>query len=260
MFIDTHCHLNFRVFKGDVANVIKRAKKAGVEEFIVPGTDLATSERAVELAHIYPNVYAAVGIHPHHTLELTSQTIRFYIGALSRLKELAQDKKVVAIGEIGLDYHQYKGSSGVSPKEKQKDLFLEQLNIAQELNLPVVIHCREAFEDIFAVLPNTLRGVLHCFTGGLFHLEEALGRGLLIGFDGNITYNSSLLPAVTKTPLDKLLLETDAPLLTPRPLRGERNEPKNIVFVASFIAKTKKITRLEVINQTTENTRRLFNF
>lgn len=258
MFIDTHCHLNFHVFKDDVDEVIKRAKKAGVEKFIVPGTDLHSSKKAVELSHLYPEVYAAVGIHPHHTVSLTSQTTSFYHQALTRLKDLAKDKKVVAIGEIGLDYHIYKGNEGISPKEKQRELFLEQLEIAHALSLPVIVHCREAFNDLFSALPEKNIGVLHCFSGGLFHLKTALGLGLYIGFDGNVTYDLSLLDAVSRVPLDKLLLETDSPYLSPIPYRGERNEPKNIRYTAKFIAQINKKMGSLIEEKTYINSRELF--
>jgi TatD DNase family protein len=258
MYIDTHCHLNFHAFKNDVDEVIKRAKKAGVTKFIVPGADLSSSEKAVILAHQYPEIYAAVGIHPHHTQKLASQTTNYYRQALSRLKELAMDKRVVAIGEIGLDYHIYKGSEGMSPKEKQRELFLEQLEIAHELSLPVILHCREAFNDLFSVLPDQNIGVLHCFTGGLFHLKTALRLGLSIGFDGNVTYDHSLLEAVTNTPIDKLLLETDSPYLTPEPLRGNQNEPKNLLYTAKFIAKIRKQTVSFIEETTYNNSKTLF--
>lgn len=258
MYIDTHCHLNFHAFKDDVDEVIKRAKKAGVEKFIVPGTDLYSSEKAVKLSHLYPEVYAAVGIHPHHTMSLTSQTTSFYHQAIIRLKELAKDKKVVAVGEIGLDYHIYKGSEGVSPKEKQRELFFEQLEIAHGLSLPVIVHCREAFNDLFSVLPEKNTGVLHCFSGGLFHLKKALDSGLYIGFDGNITYDRPLLDIASRVPLDKLLLESDSPYLTPIPYRGERNEPKNIRYTAKVIAENNRKMISFIEEETYNNSRELF--
>ena len=257
--IDAHCHLNFHAFRNDVEEVIKRAKKVGVTKFIVPGADLSSSEKAVELAHLYPEIYAAVGIHPHHTQKLASQTTNYYRQALSQLKELATDKRVVAIGEIGLDYHIYKGNEGMSPKEKQRELFLEQLEIAHELHLPIILHCREAFNDLFAVLPETNIGVIHCFTGGLFHLKTALSLGLSIGLDGNVTYDHSLLEAIINTPIDRLLLETDSPYLTPEPHRGEKNEPKNLVYTAKFIAKNRDIALSELSDKTFRNSQTLFS-
>lgn len=258
MYIDTHCHLNFHAFKDDVDEVVKRAKKTGVGKFIVPGAKLSSSEEAVGLAQRYPEVSSAVGIHPHHAMEVNSQGLFFQNEMFRRLAELAKNKKVVAIGEIGLDYHKYKGCGSVSPKEKQKELFLEQFCLAQSLGLPVILHCREAFEDLLAILPKKVNGVMHCFTGGLLHLKAALNLGLYIGFDGNITYDTLLGEAILNTPLDRLLLETDSPLLTPKPHRGERNEPKNIVYIASFVARIKKIERATLVEKTTENAERLF--
>lgn len=258
MYIDTHCHLNFYAFKDDVNDVIKRAKRAGVGKFIVIGANLYSSKKAVELAQIYPEVYAAVGIHPHHANEFFNGTIRFQHNLLKKLYEMAKNKKIVAVGEIGLDYYKYNSDVPFSPREKQRELLLEQLTIARELNLPAILHCREAFNDLFHILPKNIRGVLHCFSGGLLHLKKTLDHGLLVGFDGNITYNQLLREAVLKTPIERLLLETDSPYLTPVPYRGERNEPKNIRFVAGHIAKIKKLDRLMIIGKTTENANKLF--
>lgn len=259
MYIDTHCHLNFHAFADDVDEVVKRAKRAGVGKFIVVGANLHSSERAVELAQIYPEVYAAVGIHPHHANEFFNGTIRYQHNLLKKLYEVAKNEKVVAVGEVGLDYYKYKSDVPFSPKEKQTELLLEQLAIAKELKLPVIFHCRGAFNDILETIPSGVKGVLHCFSGGLLHLKRTLDLGLFVGFDGNVTYNQSLTGVVLQTPVDHLLLETDSPFLTPVPHRGLRNEPKNIRFVASYIAKIKGLDRLMVIEKTTTNAKKLFS-
>lgn len=280
MFIDTHCHLNFSDFDSDRAMVIGNAKKAGVKKFIVPGVNPRSCQQAVALAKKHPGViFASVGFHPYEAQKNPD------VGQLERLlseppsrsslafardkllppgrwpKDSFQVKVIVAIGECGLDYHQYKGHAAVGRKDNQKRLFETQLLLALKYDLPVIMHCRDAFEDLFDVidsLPQVPRGVLHCFSGGLAHLRAAQQRNLFIGIDGNVTYSKHLTMIVPHIPLPMLLLETDAPYLTPTPHRGKRNEPKYIPLIAKKIVELKGASVKEVEDITTGNAHSLF--
>ncbi len=251
MFIDTHCHLNFKEFDADRAMVIGNAKKAGVKEFICPGVDPFSSKQVVALAKKHPGtVFAAVGYHPYEAQQNPSVAI---------LEKLLDDS-VVAIGEIGLDYHQYKGEAAAGKKQNQKILFEEQLRLARKHNLPAIMHVRDAFEDFFTIYDSVpVKGVIHCFSGGLQEVRLIKDRGLLIGLDGNITYSKQLQAVVPDIPLAMLLLETDAPYLTPVPHRGTRNEPKYIPLIAAEIARLQKADVQQVKNQTTINAKKLFH-
>lgn len=250
MFIDTHCHLTFPELNPDRAMVIGNAKKAGVKQFICPGVDPLSSKQTVALAQKYPRVvFAAVGYHPYEAQ---------HNPPVNQL----QTQGVVAIGEIGLDYHQYKGEAAVGKKQNQKILFEEQLRLALKHNLPVIMHCRDAFEDFFNVLdalPSVPQGVIHCFSGGLQELRFAQERNLFVGIDGNVTYSKQLQGIVPHIPLPMLTLETDAPYLTPVPHRGARNEPKYIPLIAKYIAELMRVDVKEVEKETTENARSLFH-
>jgi TatD DNase family protein len=252
MFIDTHCHLTFPEFDANRAMVIGNAKKAGVKKFICPGVDPLSSKQAVALAQKNPDtVFAAVGYHPYEAQHSPS---------VPDLEKLIGDG-VVAIGEIGLDYHQYKGEEAAGKKQNQKILFEEQLRLAHKYNLPVIMHCRDAFEDFFRVLdglPGIPSGVIHCFSGGLQEVRFAAARKLYIGIDGNVTYSKHLQSIVPHIPLTMLMLETDAPYLTPAPHRGERNEPKYVPIIADCIAGLQKTGISTVERRTTQNARDLF--
>ncbi len=264
MYIDTHCHLNFPQYDADRAMVIGNAKKAGVKQFINPGVDLFSSAQAVALAQKHLGViFAAVGIHPHEAqhdpdvrdLEKLLQSSLPY--HLSRITY----HPVVAIGECGLDYHPYKGEAALGKKDKQKRLFAEQVELALKYNLPVIFHCRDGFDDFFDALdtlPAVPRGVIHCFSGGLQEVRQAQERGFFVGFDGNITYSKHLQSIIPQIPLSMILLETDAPYLTPIPHRGTRNEPKYIPLIAHEIAKLQGISVKEVEKNTTLNAQILF--
>jgi len=264
--IDTHAHLNFQAFKDDFEAVLKRAQDEGVEKIINVGADLNSSQKALEIAQKYDNCYASVGIHPHHVEEQEK-------GWEGKLKKLAQKSKVVAIGETGLDYHLYRDSGIANPKI-QKEFFGKQLNLARELNLPVILHCRSTFteatvdkdahDDILGILRAEsckLNAVFHCFSGDQEFLEEVLEMGFYVGFDGNLTFkNAKNLQAVAKiAPLDKILLETDSPFLSPEPLRGLRNEPGNVKIIAEFLAQLKGISFEQICQITTQNAKKLFN-
>lgn len=262
--IDVHCHLNFHSFQNDFDQVIKKAFDAGVEKIINVGTSLESSQRAVELARDYENLYAIVGIHPHHADKLENDWE-------NKLRNLAKNKKVLGIGEIGLDYFSYK-SNGIVEKSLQKKIFETQIQIAADLNLPLQIHNRHAGNDILEILKhhkNILKstpGMFHCFAGEIEILNSALSLGFYIGFDGNITYkglapgeNTPLTELVKATPIDRIVVETDSPFLTPVPHRGSRNEPSYVIIVGETIAKIKNISFNKVNKITTQNSKNIFN-
>lgn len=258
MYIDTHVQLNFADFDADRAMVIGNAKKADVKQFIVPGVDHVSCRTAVHLAREHPGViFAAVGYHPYeapHNPDLS------YLETL--IKDEQNKKLIVAVGECGLDYHQYKGEVAGGRKDVQQTLFEAQLTLALTYNLPVIIHCREAFEDMFAVLarlPTTPRGVVHCFSGGLQDLRMVEQLGLYVGIDGNVTYSKQLGTIAPHIPLSRLVLETDAPYLTPVPHRGTRNEPKYIPLIAKHIADLQGKQVADIMTATTANAQALFS-
>lgn len=250
-------------------NTLWKAREAGVAKIIVPGADLETSRRAVELARSYETIYAAVGIHPHHAFQFKSAKLK----VKSELKKLAQRNKVVAIGECGLDYYPYEKTKeedyqvNNELKKKQKELFLLQLELAKELKLPVIFHCREAHDDMKKSLKVSkfkgLKGVFHCFSGDKKFLQWVLKQGFYVGFDGNITYQEALQKIVKITPLKRVVLETDAPFLIPEPLRGRKifpNHPENTKIIAEAVAKIRNDSFSKIARQTTKNAERLFNF
>ncbi len=261
MLIDTHCHLNFKSYKKDIGEVIERASNNNIGKIIIPGAKIDTSRKAIEIAGQYTNCFAAVGIHPHHA-DLLSDA-----GKASDLEKiltgLIKQPKIVAVGEIGLDYYQYKDGPAVDKdsKKRQKELFIFQLELAQENNLPVILHCREAFDDLLNIIKDkSISGVFHCFSGNIQQLAQVLEMGFYLGFDGNITYpeNGHLRQLVEYAPYDKLLLETDAPFLTPVPQRGNRNEPAFLVYTAQTVAEIKKTTLDKVMEITCSNALKLF--
>jgi TatD DNase family protein len=264
MLIDTHCHLNFKAFDKDLKEIINAAKKVGVEKIIIPGAKIDSSSKACKIASIFPNCFAAVGIHPHHAnlIELSRTE--------NQLSNFIKEKgEVIAIGEIGLDYHQYKGYPPLTDldKENQKKLFLLQIEIAAKHKLPVIIHCRNAFDELLALFNNFTaplnipKGVFHCFSGNKNHLAAALDLGFYIGFDGNITYpeNKHLQEVIKSTPLPSLLLETDSPFLSPIPYRGSRNTPANLVIIAQNIAQIHHQTAEKIEEITYSNAMKLFH-
>jgi len=230
MLIDTHTHLDDARYNEDREAMIARARAAGVEAFVTIGCDLTTSQAAVALSTEHPFVYASIGVHPHEVKHLLES---WY----DEFRRLAQHTKVVAYGEIGLDYH-YNHSS---PKE-QRERFREQIQFARELTLPVIIHTREAQADTIAILKeeqaSEVGGVFHCFSGDAWLAKEALALGFYLSFSGILTFqNATVLREIAKTaPLDRLLIETDCPYLTPVPHRGRRNEPAYVSFVAKQLA------------------------
>jgi TatD DNase family protein len=251
MLIDTHTHLDFDRFDDDRAEVIESAYQQGVEKIINVGADMKSSRNSVRLAQDYDFIYASVGIHPHDAKTYSS-------GDYQELQDLAKQEGVIAIGEIGLDYH-YDNS----PRQKQQEIFKKQLELAIEVDLPVVIHSRDAREDTIRILKEyatDLTGVLHCYGYDLLTAKEVFDLGLYISFGGIITFNSTseVRKMIKQLPLDKIILETDAPYLTPEPYRGQRNEPKYVKEVAKKMADIKNVELAEVEKITTENAEKLF--
>lgn len=253
MLIDSHAHLDDKRFDKDRDEIIKNLKNNDVSIVINPGADLASSIKAVALAQKYENIYAAVGIHPHDAKTMDDDTIEV-------LKSLLKKDKVIAVGEIGLDYHY-----DFSPRDIQKKWFREQIKLAKEFNLPIIVHDREAHKDVYDILKEeqdgTLRGVLHCFSGSVEMAKEYIKMGFYISFAGPVTFKNAKTPkeVVKAIDINRILIETDSPYLTPHPHRGKRNEPLYVRYVAAMIAELKGLTVEEVARITTENTKRLFN-
>ncbi|HRI46228.1 MAG TPA: YchF/TatD family DNA exonuclease [Ignavibacteriaceae bacterium] len=252
MFIDTHAHLFYPNFNGDLADVIQKATDANVSKIIVPATDLSSCTQVVELTKKFPQIYGTVGIHPHDTREWDSSILK-------NLEELTKNNKIVAIGEIGLDYYY-----DFSPKDKQINAFKEQIALALKLNLPIVVHNREADDDILKILSeyssSGLRAQLHCFNSTLSHAREFVKMGFYISFTGNITFKKAddLRKIASSISMEHLLLETDSPFMTPVPFRGKRNEPSNIPLIAQTLAELHHLTIEDVGRITTYNTFKLF--
>ncbi len=249
-WIDSHAHLDDRAFDKDRAAVIARCSEASMGVLTI-GSSLQSSHEAVRLANRYRTVWATVGIHPHNAKSVDE-------AALIKLKELARDKLVVGIGEIGLDYYR-----DLSPRDRQRQGFAQQLILAAELNLPICVHNRESTDDLLAILKNDGKlhhGVIHSFLGDEILAEEFLALGLYLGIGGPVTFpkNAVLREAVKHVPLDRILLETDCPYLTPVPYRGRRNEPAYVRYVAEEIANLKGLALQDVAEQSTENAIRLF--
>lgn len=252
MLIDSHCHLDDARYDADREEMIVRARESSVEHFITIGCDLETSQAAVALADHHPFISATVGVHPHEVKHIKD---RWY----EELRALAKSEGVVAYGEIGLDYHY-----DHSPREIQRERFREQIRLARELHLPIVIHTREAQEDTITILKEEkaeeVGGVFHCFSGDAWLAKDALDLGFYLSFSGVITFqNATMLREIAKTiPMDRILVETDAPYLTPVPHRGKRNEPGYLRYVAEKIAEIHGMHMHEIEEITTQNTRRVF--
>jgi TatD DNase family protein len=248
--IDTHCHLEMDDFNPDRKEVIKRAKDSGIEAIITIGSDLKGNIGGLKLSEKYDFIYSSVGFHPHDAKDFTEDIF-------NRIKTWTKREKVVAIGEIGLDYHY-----DHSPREVQKNVFKRQLQYAKEINLPVIIHSREAKKDTIDIIRGSGidKGVLHCFSGDIEMAEKAMSMGFYISIAGPVTFkNARRLRDIAKAiPDDYLLIETDAPYLTPEPFRGRRNEPSYIVHTAMAIAELRGITLEDISRITTINAKRLF--
>jgi TatD DNase family protein len=254
MIFDTHCHLNSEELYNRLDEVLDAAYKVGVDKFLVIGWDKASSLLAVEMAHKYKNIYAAIGFHP---TDIDGVSDEDYNEVMSHV----EDPKVVAIGEIGLDYHWVKD---IEQRNKQKEWFVKQINFANLHKKPISIHNREAFEDCLKILKEhkpLYGGVMHCYSGSVELLKDVLDLGLYIGLDGPLTFTNAKTPkeVCEAVPLDRLLVETDSPYLSPHPLRGTVNEPKNIALVIDEITRIKGISKKHILDVIYENSCKLFN-
>lgn len=251
--IDSHCHINDELYKENPAEYIKEAEKAGVFQFLVVGFDEKSSELALDIANKNESCFAAVGIHP-------SDAKKAQPGDLQKIKELAKSRKVIAIGEIGLDYYWDKDEQ---IKEQQKEYFKEQIKIANELNLPISIHCRDALEDCLQILkenPVARGGIMHCYAGSLEMSKDFIKLGFLLGFGGTVTFKNAIRPkeVAKNVSADSYVLETDAPYLTPHPFRGKENHSKYLYLVRDQIAELRETTPEQVEKETTDNFKRVF--
>lgn len=251
MLFDTHCHIDMPQFDEDREDVLKRADEADIKYFIDPGSDRAGNLKSLELSSKHPNIYSAVGIHPHDAKTLDD-------ALFAELKEWVGRDKVVAVGEIGLDYHYLR-----TPKGAQIDAFRRQISLAKEVGLPIIVHSREAKNDTLRILReeiDDITGVFHCFSGDVAMAKKAMELGFYISIAGPVTFKNvkHLREVVKFIPDEFLLIETDAPYLTPVPLRGERNEPSFIVNTAEVIAELRGITLADLARITTHNAKRLF--
>lgn len=251
LIFDTHAHYDDEQFAADRGELLVAMPENGVGLIVDPGCDIETSHAAVELAHTYPHVYAAVGWHPENCAAYTSES-------LEQICAWAKDKKVVAIGEIGLDYHWEENP----PKEWQQKVLRDQLKLAAELNLPVIIHDRDAHADCLAIVKEfpSLRGVFHCYSGSVEMARELIALGWYLGFDGPLTYKNAkkAVAVAQEVPLDRMLIETDSPYLPPEGRRGMRNDSRNLTIVAEKLAEIRGMSADEIICITNENGRRLF--
>lgn len=262
-YVDSHCHLNFNSFENDLPAVLERARSVDVKVILIPATDLATCHSAIKLCEESgPGLFAAVGMHPNDTSGWDS-------GTIAELRQLARSTVVKAVGEIGLDYYRDK-----TEPARQKAIFSSQLELAAELNLPVIVHNRSAADDLWPILREwaggfrgnspggkSFFGVLHSFDGSLDLAMEAFESGFLLGISGPVTYPNAKerRETIRQIPLDAMLLETDAPFLTPQPHRGKRNEPAYIPIIAEEVAKIKQISPADVQLTTTSNAMQLFS-
>lgn len=273
--IDSHAHLYWQSYDQDLNEVLDRAIDVGITHIINIGVDLETSQKAIKQAIEIKRlkVFSTVGYHPNDAADslphLDDVSIHNIMGDLENLCKQSPEK-VVAIGECGLDYFETPPSplsqftqtqdKGDQTKDTQRQLLTAQVELAKKLNLPLIIHCRDAWDEIFSFLEGT-RGVFHCWSGTIDDAKKALELGYYISFAGNVTYPKAenLREVAKEVPLDKILIETDSPFLSPQDKRGERNEPANVLEVAKTIAEVKGVSLEEVVSQTTENTKKLFN-
>ena len=252
MYIDTHVHLNADQYENDFEEVIARAHDAGVTKMVVVGFDRKTINRAMELTERYPFIYAVVGWHPVDAIDCTEEDLKW-------IESLAEHPKVVGIGETGLDYHWEK-----SPKDIQQEIFRKQIQLAKKVDLPIIIHNRDATADVVRILKEEdaekVGGIMHCFGGSVETAKECIAMNFMISLGGPVTFKNARMPkeVAKEISLDHLLIETDAPYLAPHPYRGKRNEPVYVTLVAEEIAKLKELTVEEVAQATTANALKVF--
>ena len=252
--IDTHCHLNDEALYKDLDNVISRARQAGVEKMVVVGWDEASSKLAIKIAEQYDFIYAVIGFHPENVFDIDNKVLYDTLN-------LYKHPKVVGIGEIGLDYHWTKDPD---KREIQKEYFIKQIKFANEVGLPISIHSREAFADTLEILkqyPPLHSGVMHCYSGSVENIQDIINLNLYIGLDGPVTFTNAKTPkeVAAEVPLEKLVVETDCPYLSPHPLRGTVNEPANICLVIDAIADLKQMSKKHLLEVVYDNSCRLFN-
>lgn len=253
MIFDTHCHLNDEALYPRIDEVIESANKVGVNKFLVIGWDKESSLLAVKIAHKYPNVYATIGFHPCNIENVSEEDYQ-------EVMSYVNDDKVVAIGEIGLDYHWVKE---LDKREEQKKWFIKQILDANKYHKPISIHNREAFEDCLKILKEykpEYSGVMHCYSGSVELLKDVLDLGLYIGLDGPVTFTNAKTPkeVAQDVPLDRLVVETDSPYLSPHPLRGTVNEPKNIALIIDQIAMLRNMSKKHLLDALYKNSHTLF--
>ena len=252
MLIDSHAHLEMPEFKRDLEAVIQRAKESGVEYIFTVGTEKKDWSRALEIANSHPSIYAILGVHPHNAKEIDDHTYPI-------LKELCQNGKVKAYGEIGLDFFR-----NLSPRDIQLKRFREQIGLAKELRFPIVVHDREAHQETLEILRSEKAeecgGIIHCFSGDYEMAKVCMDMGFYISVPGSVTFKNSedFREIVKRIPLESLLVETDAPFLTPEPFRGKRNEPSYVRYTAQKVAEIKKVSFDKVAEATTENAMRVY--
>lgn len=266
MLVDTHAHLNFPDYQQDLKQVIKRSCKNGAIKIICVSSNIDNSQKAIEIAKKFPGtVFAAIGIHPQQTDPETQESPEKQIKTLN---QLAQEKEVVAIGECGLDYSPAPPGEKNRNKKEQYYLFEEQIKTAQRNKLPLMIHTRQAFSDTLEIIKNSQlstinsrpRGIFHCYSAGKKGIGPVLKLGFYFGVDGNLTYDQGLQNIYAQIPLNRIVLETDSPYLSPAPFRNQRNEPKNIKLIAACLAKIKNQPTVEIERQTTINALKVIHF
>lgn len=251
MIFDTHSHLDSNQFKDDIEDIIENLKAENISYVLNPGCDIPTSKRSIELAQKYDFIYSAVGFHPHDAKFMDDESEK-------EIEKMTEYEKVVAIGEIGLDYYYF-----YSPKEVQKEVFIKQILLAEKFNLPFIIHSRDASNDTYEIIKEYKKSVdcvLHCFSQSKEMAKLYLDMGCYLSFAGPVTFKKSTnLQEVAKyAPMDRIFIETDAPYLSPEPKRGKRNEPANVKYVGQFIAKLKCIDEEVLFQTTTDNAKRFF--
>ncbi|MBD8071029.1 TatD family hydrolase [Bacillus sp. PS06] len=253
MLIDTHAHLNALQYEEDVEEVIERALAEGVSRIVVVGFDRDTITKAMELIDQYDFIYATIGWHPVDAIDMTDEDLEW-------IEKLSEHPKVVGIGEMGLDYYWDK-----SPKDVQKEVFRKQIALAKKVKLPIIIHNRDATADIVEILKEEnaaeVGGIMHCFTGSYEVAKQCMDMNFYISFGGPVTFKNAKQPkeVAKQIPLDRLLIETDCPYLTPHPFRGKRNEPAYVKYIAEQIAELKEVTFEEIAEKTSDNAKKIFD-
>ena len=250
MIIDSHSHYDDEAFDDDRYEVIESLNEAGISSIVSIGCNIETSKKALEFSKKYPFIYFTAGFHPEYAQELDDEAISF-------LKEMAKEEKMVAIGEIGLDYHY-----DTPEREIQKEAFIKQMKLAHSLNLPVNIHCRDAIGDVMDIIRKYPgRGIFHCYSGSVETLKEIVALGYYVSFSGTVTFKNAknVKESALAVPSDRYLVETDCPYLSPEPKRGKRNDSRNLVHTLKAIAEIRGIAYEQAVRETYENTKRVYN-